>query len=374
MILPRASSLDLASRCLYPWTSGHAWSSGPERADATRGTAVHAVAASVARGDVVDLDALPPDVRECVERVLDVLERDHASGARAVAVEAGVAYDHASGRARLTDPAETEPRPGEYRGHVDLVLRSGDTLIVRDWKTGQRARSGRAADSAQLLFYALCALQIWPAAVLVVELAHVGASSWVDRATIDPVDLGAHRALLAGLAARVERAQEVPRVGSHCASRYCPIASSCPAGRALAERVAEAVALPIAHEMTDALAVEILARIPLADAYLSALRDVAEERVRAAGVVVAASGERWGVVERVGAERLTLTPEAEAILAPIEGAVEIERSVSRASIERALRPSGRGWTSRARAVVEQLREAGAVRRGAPWSRVEVISE
>ena len=75
-----------------------------------------------------------------------------------------------------------------------------------------------------------------------------------------------------------------------------------------------------------------------------------------------------------GAERLTLTPEAEAILAPIEGAVEIERSVSRASIERALRPSGRGWTSRARAVVEQLREAGAVRRGAPWSRVEVISE
>lgn len=226
----------------------------------------------------------------------------------------------------------------------------------------------------QVLMYALCASQLWPTTRVRVELAHVGGSTWIDPAELDPMDLGAARAKLAELAERVRR-PSLPVLGPHCRDGYCPIAAHCPAGRELAARVAREVELPMpdAHAVeSDEMAADILERLPLAEAYLDALRAAAEAHVARAGVVTSRSGARWGVVEQVGTERLQLTPEAEAVLEAIPGAIEVERSATKASIERALRSAGKGWTKRMREVVSQLREVGALRRGATWSRVEVI--
>lgn len=373
-LLPRASSLDLASACLYPWTSGLPWSDAWTGAHTDRGTSAHAAAALLATGQAVDLSTMPESVLDVVMRIAEVLDRDQEAGARVVAVEVGVAYDLDRRAVRRTTDDEP-PHPWEYRGHIDAVLRRADgATIVRDWKTGPRAMRGRVEDSMQVLMYAVCAAELWPSDRVIVELAHVGAGTWIDSAELHPMDLGAARGRLREIAERVRR-PALPVLGPHCRDCYCPIAAQCPAGRELAARVAREVALPLpdAHAVeSDEMAADILERLPLAEAYIAALRAAAEAYVARVGVVTSRSGARWGVVEQEGAERLQLTPEAEAVLASIPGAIEVERSATKASIERALRSTGKGWTKRLREVVSQLREVGALRRGAPWQRVEVI--
>lgn len=380
--LPTASQHELASACLYPWTSGLEWSRAWGEDAADEGAQVHTLAAALAQGDPVQLAGLPDSVVEAALRVAEVLEGDRE--AEVLAVEVGFALDPATGAVRGSDPDE-ERFPDLVYGHADIVLRQADgALILRDWKTGTRAGRTRVEQSMQLRTYAVCAAAVWCADEVVVELAHVGAGRlWVDRGRLDAIDLGAHRAWLAALPGRIADGRALPVLGRHCRDYYCPVVRSCPMAAELARRVAAEVALPApdAHAIaSDEMAADVLARVPLAEAYLAALRLAAEEHVRARGVPVRGrDGTRWGLVEHDGNERVELTPQAEAALetAGLGAAVEVERSATKASITRAVRGAmhgRRGVGRRVAEVVEELRRLGAVKRAPGYVRVEPLPE
>lgn len=381
--LPTASQLDLAAACLYPWTGGLSWARAWSEDAADEGAQVHVLAAALAQDDPVQLAGLSDSVVEAVLRVSDVLEGDHEQGTEVLAVEIGFAFDPVTGAVRYADPDE-ERDPELLYGHADAVLRRSDgVLVVRDWKTGSRALRKRVGSSWQLRFYAVCAALIWGADEVVVELAHVGQGrTWIDRATLDAMDLGAARAWLRALPGKIAAGNAVPVLGRHCRDHYCPAAGSCPMAAALARRVAAEVALPVpeAHAIdSDEMAADVLARVGIAEAYLGALRGAAEEYVARRGLpVVGRDGTRWGLVEHAGNESVRLTESAEAVLvaAGLAGAIEVERTTTKAAIRLAMRArvAGRGLKKAVDPVLETLRKQGAIARGPAWTRVEPLPE
>jgi hypothetical protein len=382
--LPTSSQHDLADACLFPWTSGLPWSRSWSDEHADDGNQVHVLAAALALGDPIQLAGLPDSVVESVFRVAEILEGDHEQGTVVLAVEVGFAFDPATGRVRYADPDEVRD-PELLYGHADIVLRRADgALILRDWKNGVRALRKRVENTRQLRTYAVGAALVWGADEVVVELAHVGQGRlWIDRGTLDSMDLGAHRAWLRALPGRIAEGRALPVLGRHCRDYYCPVAGSCPMAGELARKVALEVALPApeAHVIaSDEMAADVLARVDVAIAYLGALKLAAEEYVERRGLpVVGSDGTRWGLVEHAGNESVGLTKEAEEVLveAGLSSAIEVERSTSKAAIKRAVRTQlngKKGVTKAADAVVDKLRSRGAVKRAPGYVKVEALPE
>lgn len=373
MTLPSASRLDLAQACLYPWTGGVAWPPrAPETEDQLHGIRVHAAAAAIYRGQDVQLSGLPERTVACIMRLADQREAD--GEVEVLAIEQ---------RFRLDPERRTvETRAGRYsyeiRGDADLVMRRADgTVVVRDWKTGRRAMTGRVEESLQVAFYATCAAHRWSASTYVVELAYVGEDDVrIDRAELDAMDIGATWATLADLAARA-RGVSIPRLGSHCRDHYCPIAAVCPATLALAARIETEVGLPhigTTIETEEQVAL-VLERAPLVRAYADALLLAAERRLAQLGTATGTDGARWGIVEHQGTERLDVELAAPVLARHgLEAAIEVERNATKTSIDRALRVAcgGRGMTKRRLPLLDELRAAGALTRGAPYTKAERI--
>lgn len=412
--LPSAGQIELAKWCVFPWNGGVRRPRREEDTPEQRyGLAFHDVAEKLedARGRGVDagdlelyadLDAviaarkLPTAdakrLRGVVPRVIDVISQDPEPE---VHVELALAWDTRRGRAHPVDkPWDVEE--GEMYGRADVVLVSpGEerAIRVRDWKTGSRARSYRPGRSQQLRQLALAAASHFGAERVVVEFALVdddGAE--LVSAELTPSDLLQAEVEALDIADRVRQPPE-PRPGPWCHELWCPIAAVCPATQtALAQVSTDLERFPLLGEPTSPEhAAYQRHRLPVLQAALEAQEElIRKAAARFGGIPVEGKpGVVWAPVEHDGNERVELTAEAEAelneLLGPEGSAEAIECSASKASIARGARAAAaakasaegrkpkRGEGKRLEEqALERLREIGALKRGAKFTKFEEI--
>lgn len=416
--LPAASHHELTAHCVFAWNGGRRWPAREPAGDAQRfGSAFHELAAVVSMGEGAD-DAMvieglvtaheltPAEerrlvaVRAALITVVadDQVETDSADGDDGpVAIplrwsEAAFAFEPSTGKARHARDRR-DKTPTEIFGAADLVfLRVDGKLVVRDWKTGRRAADKRPSETRQLRFLALAAAQVHGADSVRVELAFVD-----DEAVelvgedLDALDLGAIDGEIAELVERLE-APPVPNPGPWCERNYCPIRSVCPATLdALAKVDADLARFPLGAPFESAEhAAYVRHRLPVLRAALDAIDTQIEAYALRTGPlpVEGSPGKVWGPRQMQGHERIVVTPTAIAIVVEKLGAdaanvaIEISRSMSKASLERGVRallgPEGmrkRGALKLAlEPLLEELRAAKVIKRGPPFTKFETFKK
>jgi hypothetical protein len=405
---PSASRIPLAEHCVYPWTSGASWPEKGPRTPAQRyGDAFHALAEAIAReiepGEgVIDLEGKAAAVAEkhgltpTEERTLlsdaghifDTIAADRVRGPRHAEVAA--AFDPYTGTRRMLAAVDRSER-GEMYARADLVFwREDGALVVRDWKTGERAKGTAPRDTPQLraLAVAFCRpTSDAPELCVRIEVAHVdeeGIEVVGDDLTAD--DLRETEAKLLDLADRLAR-PPAPVPGPWCERLYCPMRATCPATiEALATVDAELTTFPLRGPLISTEhAVFLRHRLPVLKEWIADReRAIEAEAKRAPLPVPGKDGVFWGPVEHAGREKVAVTPEAIEIIEgelPIGREVAIEKDMSKASIERGIRKQVlqvRGGNTLPRGATKQLtdkifrllREAGAMKRGAKYVRFQ----
>lgn len=402
MSLPSPSKLELADECLFPFTSGEDWLD--IRSDhALFGNAVHEAADRLvtAPDEQPDLDEIaerhkvPEKRREEFEQAVEAVaerlaeEREDMLEARA---ELYVAYDLEKDKARLVlDPSEPK-RPGEIRGKIDLLFKHAERglLVVRDWKTGRRLLRKRPADQYQILFYAVAVSRLFGVDELVVELAFVSRDGvQVIPAYLDAFAIDSAKARLDELAAACER-PSLPVYGAHCKALHCPIAHKCPAVAAAMVELDEASKLrgPLdaeqLKEATDEQVADAWLRLAGIEQRVEQIRAVTEERIRSMGSTIPVHGGMvLGVREHRGNESIKWSDETEKILAERLGSradEAVTKRTTKKSIERAAKAleesmgnAQRGaGLKRYRGILAALNDAGQIKAGAPYTKVEVF--
>lgn len=391
MFTPTFSRLDVASRCVFPWTGRLQWPKRPEKMEATLGTALHRAAECLAIFGVAPVgelaaqlsDADGRTLRAMVGHVAELLEDEQ--GDRWRRAEVALAYDCASGRARelTTEQARdySGRLPGELSGTPDLVrVRADGLLVVRDWKTGRYKWGVRAGEQPQLRALGLAAASAYGADEVLVEIAQVDEDG-VRRSDdlLDPFELDVISDELRELLARIGAAQEPPRPGYWCAGAYCPVVATCPATLRLMQAIAGASELrhPITTKFTSPEhAAYVLERLAAAEAAIEVYRHAAQEYARERGPIPMANGKLWGPMMFDGRESIDLSaPGAVAAIERHLGAfgteTAIERRTSKLALEAAARSeqTKRGESvKKVRALLEELRKLGAIKIGAPYER------
>lgn len=236
MGLPTASGLTRALKC--PASCRLPQSTREAGAPAVTGTQVHAFLEKVAElGRDAALEAVTDEraYRICAALDLDTLP---VGDGTSWAAEVAYGWELATGAAREVgrNVGRGYPtRPGELYGTADLVALSADrqTAFVLDVKTG-RGWMPTAAESAQLRFLAMAACATYGCTSAEVGHLHVreDGSTWLERATLDALELDLFAEQLRQLHAQVEAREGALAEGPWC--RYCPAFSSCPTKAALA--------------------------------------------------------------------------------------------------------------------------------------------
>lgn len=392
--LPSASHLELAEYCVWPWAGAGRWPERPSSPAAAYGIAFHLVVARLVTGQPPKVEEvaakhelLPADERRLaasIPRIVDFLEGD--LGVRGEA-EVGLVFNLSDGRARTAE--RTAPRgPDELYGAADhIVPRADGKLVVRDWKTGERAKGKAPRETRQLRFLALAAARVWGATEVRVELAFVdedGAELVGDD--LDALDLMIVEGELAQLQERVE-APPRPVPGPWCDRYYCPTRATCPATLAALEPVLKALRIePLLTEIRDAShAAFIRHRLPVVQEWVEAREMALKDWTKRHGPLPVEDKPalRWGPVEHEGRERIEPTPEALAIVREKLGEhadEALEVSLSKASIERGVRAAlAARYGARAPRgalgkmvvpMLEALRTARAVKRGSAYTKFE----
>ena len=251
MRLPTGSALDRCAVCPASEAYPHAKSINPW---ASRGTVIHEYLARVPElGEEEALAEVPAEHRDACAAI--PLERLPVGGLAKARAEVSYAFDTLTGSARVIGVgegrqyAQVEPHEIPGTADVEVLADDGETVIIYDYKTGY-GHVPAVADNWQLRFYALCAARAHSrqrAVVVVVRV--VDGDVWMDRATLDELDLDVFETQLDEVMARVRETRELkaPKVttGDHC--RYCPAFSNCPEQRA---RVGAIVAQEPATEIT----------------------------------------------------------------------------------------------------------------------------
>jgi len=227
----------------------------------------------------------------------------------------------------------------------------------------------------QLRFVGLAAALERGVDVVCVELALVEEDEGVEIVgeDLDALELGAVEGELLELVERLEAPPE-PRPGPWCVQHFCPIRAVCPATLAALARVEENLERwPLTGEFTSA---EHAAHSRHRIAVLRDLLDARAQEIEAFALhhgplpVEGRPGVLWGPREYDGRERIEATSEAIAIVEARLGAasaqIAIERSISKASPERAvnaeLAPAGTAKRGARRALLGRLLdELGAVK-------------
>lgn len=400
-----ASKLDLAAACLYPFTSGIDWPDDDDSDASIFGRAVHVTSEWLA---AAPLDA-PRQADEIALGVELVAEHFSLRGAAAERLvdrvdivathldeetvdrregEARIAYDPQSGQARRLAEGE-ERRGGEMVLVIDMLLEAGGAFTVRDWKTGRRPIIRSVEDSRQIWAYALAAHKIWNLDAVTVELCWLSDRGvWTDRSRFDAFDFDVIEHRLRELDSDRRRGGHNPRLGLHCHELFCPIKALCPAALAAAEAVYHETRLrhPLVTEEAAIRdhehARELLERIPLAMATLEQAQKALEGFVSHNGAIDLGDGKAWGRVEHPGNWEISATDEARAVLNEALGehaelAIKTVTKTSQSAINTAIRKATagekRGAQAKLRAPIhKRLKELGAMRRGAPYTRFEAF--
>lgn len=406
--MPPASRVALALQCLYPWTSGATWpAKGPRTASQRYGDAFHELAEKIARehdptegssqgplpiedwaSDIAEKHGLTEGEDRALlgdaVHIVDVLDADHVQGPRHVEVAA--CFDPFTGQSRMltsTDRAE----PHEVYARADVAFwRTDGVFVIRDWKTGERARQERPRDMAQLRVLAL-AFAGSHRATLHVEIAHVGECGIeIVGDDLTAEDLRETEGVLLDLEDRLAQPAE-PRQGPWCERGYCPMRATCPATlEALASVDRELTVWPLRGPLAGPEHAAFLRhRLPALKAWIEEReRAIEAEAKRAPLPVPGKEGMFWGPIEHPGREKIKLSPEAKETLVaelPLTHHLAIEESTSKASIERAIRAQVlkvHGGQKLPRGAAKQLtdkvfrllREEGAIVKGAKYVRYQ----
>lgn len=357
MKLLSASSLNLASRCLHPWTTSQPW---PEREDSdasAHGTAVHrAIELRLTTGcwEMGSHDSVRAVARHAVELIESVATKE------AFQAELPFALDPRSGEARRLPSRGardySDARRGELVGTADLVVVSPGSILVRDWKTGRQEHAQPAAEHAQLRFLALAAARVHGATRARVEAVYLSEEgARVDGADFDELDLLEIESELRDLAERlVHPSPPVP--GRHCHDLYCPIRATCPATTSALAQVDPQMSL----EVRDGEhAVWLIHRAKVARDAIEAIEKAAKAKVRALGGVTLPDGRTYGIREE-SRETIELGREGAygvlvARLGEDRAAQAVELKATKTSLARVAN------AAEVRGVVEDLRALGAVR-------------
>lgn len=364
------SRVDLAMACGFAF-NGQAW---PEDlpGDASRiGTAFHYIAAKSINGSeqmsanlvdhAIEAAGIAGD-SPMVATVRDMSPEDfNAPNAEA---EVAYAWDYETGQVRelgIDIGRNYALRPTELAGSADIVGRRDGMLYIADWKTGQKPPSARG--NGQLMFLAMCANKLADFDEVRLEIRHVrgGGEVWIDSEVVSRFDLDAFETELQDAIRAIPTAR--PKPGAHCAGKYCPLRSVCPATIAtIAEdKPAYPLALREAGEIQGAAHVEwLLHRVDAAEELLSAVKARIREYVDKTGHVELSDGRKYGpyTVVRESIEG----PREKLIEAGIPEAL-IEYSVGKGSVEKHAKESaekGKGAAA-ARAAIERLRDAGCIK-------------
>lgn len=404
MFVPSPSKAALAERCEFPWARmAPRW---PQRAPgppALFGSAVGRAAELHVGGQAVDLDVLAAEwkllpaqitsFKLCARHVLeqvDALKADpEVTDLRA---EVPFAYDWRAdtGRecgARAPGGKATDQREGEVSGTVDVIYRRRGRLVIRDWKTGVRAREHRPAETLQVIVYALAAVRAHGDGEATIELAHADADGvYVVHDDLDTWALDESALRVRELYERIRTGGDgiVPKPGQHCVDSYCPIVAVCPvtvaAMRAI-ERAAEAPA--IALSTPDQIespehAAKVRVRLKMIEEAVKATKQLAlEPYVRRTGPIDLGNGKVWGAVQNEGREVVDLA-KAGAVgvmkkhLGEFGFDAAVELSTSKSSIHQAavqVAPKGKA-SALERALLGELRGIEAMKRGAPYESFE----
>lgn len=401
--LPPASHLELAQHCVFPWAGGvQAPRRAPERPSQRYGTAFHALAHSLVAAHRVGGELARAAIAEEIARerglseaetkrlvnaapnLLQVLDGDLATE---VHPEIGFAFSLLTGQAREAKNA-WELDEHEMYGRADLVFQTAGGLRVRDWKPRGQVQSKRPERHHQLRFLGMAAASLYGVSQVTVELAYVDE----DGHDIVSGELGAGDFMrIEGEACEVaERVKEAPepRPGPWCNQLWCPIRAVCPATREAMMRVHQDLeAFPLLGEpLSPEHAAWQRHRLPVLRAMLDEQEKKIEDFASHHGPIPVEGKPEivWGKIEKQGNEKLNLTPEAERLvlerLGPAGAEVAIEKSASKASIERGAKAAiaaatggkvARGAVPKFIApLIDDLRAAKVLKRGGKYTAFE----
>lgn len=376
------SGLPLLSVCQYSGRDVKVAAGKRSTAEMALGTEVHKVIERelLGEGDILDVsDEAAPYVSAWLEW-WESEGRDEFGG-KDIRVEQAFAYDPFLDESRHLGRIEHRQYPplhaGEIAGTADAIVvdEVGDSAVVIDWKTGEDFQrfTADAADNVQLRGYALAvarAFNVSQVRVAVVRITPAGVKVTSD--TLDDFDLDAAAADLRRMVAAIPTAHPVP--GTHCSR--CRIVSACPATVAATAAIAPPEPTPLVVDESNAAALyERLKAVQAAcDQVDAALRAYAE----ANGPVPLSNGKRWGKATQERSSIRLDGPEAATALQAmadmgVGDAVEKVCKTSQEAIKRVLAAQGakgKELTSRTKAVMDELRAAGAVR----TTTVEVFRE
>lgn len=267
----------------------------------------------------------------------------------AYAAEVAFAYSSATGKARelgrglSREEAYKLAREDEdVVGTSDVVGVTETQVVIIDWKSGW-TDYGPVEAFLQLLTYAVLAARAYgkdEAVVGIIRLKDDGSSYW-QTATLDVFALDDAEDRIRKVVTRAKVAEgsgEVPEPveGEHC--RYCPAFAHCPAKARIIHMASDVESL--AQPLTPETAVQAWERIQLVKKVLERVEDAVKEYARDTPLTLP-DGRILGSVE---VPRSEINPElAEPILEARYGtifameAVEVEKAVSKASIDKAVR-------------------------------------
>lgn len=288
--------------------------------------------------------------------------------------EVALAYDVANRTGRIIGEnigrAYGSAGPFEICGSADAVGTDGDSVVVVDFKTGFMDVEP-AATNAQLAFYALAACRALGKSEAIVRIIYTK-SNRVDEATLDTFDLSAFASRLEELHRRTASLRDAykrgevleTREGSWC--KHCASKPYCPSKTALIRQMSglQVVGDAVTKE-TVSKAYEQVVRIEM---LVREARKRLEVYVDENGPIDLGNGRMFGRYVRQGNERLSGNVTVQAI-AEVVGesanefaSVAIERSTSKAAIERAAKSLGcpKGTAGK---VIKRVRELGGATRG-----------
>lgn len=376
MSLPTASALELAKACSFPWSPyAPPWQRQEASKHADLGTAVHKLAEAHVLGEWESLTA------EQAAEFAGVVD-DYSAPIRAALTDLGAAVERQAETVLTVEPFSRWARhlgrgahrdygqvyEYEFCGTADVVL-YGERITVADWKTGAKARNGKASDSLQLRMLGYALKLIHPNDEVRIALVHLRPGEyWIDGYTLTDWDHDVTEVALREIAREVNSGAPKPRPGPHCKNNYCKIASVCPATKAaLASIDTEAAALFPADLLrvdSDDKLRKALVAVDLAEKAVAQLKANATSYVSANGAVDLGNGMHYGLVEETK-ETLSLDASSAAMVTSELGSelVQIRYKSSKEAIESACKKTqakrGDGMR-RARELFVRLRDAGAL--------------
>lgn len=229
-----ASKLDIATACVWPWSSGVEWPDTPTSYSARLGKAFHAYAEHEGKrglhGIIVEHGLTPAQVRK-----LHALCASWETWWKTFPVapvrglETKVQYEPMVGSADLLETRGERDYSQAWRtaivGTADVVQADGGSVHVLDYKTGRWAPMPR--ESWQMRFLGLAFARVYDAeqvtATIVTLSEKEGLREWSHTYTPDELreTEDTLRRVHLSLAERPQ-----PNPGDHC--RWCPVRGMCP--------------------------------------------------------------------------------------------------------------------------------------------------